>query len=220
VVVVLNLEEAKLLEKYMLGEKSQIEFEKEFEGKFSKGFNIQHHFEKVGVINQTTMLASETQEIADFVKSAMVKKFGEAQIKNHFADTRDTLCYATKENQDATLGLLDIEADIAIVVGGYNSSNTQHLVELCEPKFKTFFISSSAEIESDSVIHHYDLHMKRRVLTPHFLPKNGSPKIIITSGASCPDSMLEHVIDKINGYYKVTKSHEEVLSALRLNSFN
>ena len=73
------------------------------------------------------MLATETQAIADYFKQLMITQYGLGEIKNHFADTRDTLCYATNDNQDATYQLLETDADLAIVVGGYNSSNTSHL---------------------------------------------------------------------------------------------
>ncbi|NCP45644.1 MAG: 4-hydroxy-3-methylbut-2-enyl diphosphate reductase, partial [Flavobacteriales bacterium] len=86
----------------------------------SDGFDVAQHFEKIGVVNQTTMLATETQAIADYFKQVMLQKYGEATITNHFADTRDTLCYATNDNQQATYALLEEPADFAIVVGGYN----------------------------------------------------------------------------------------------------
>ncbi len=137
VVVVRDMEESKRLAEYILGNKTQEQFEEEFKGKFTEGFKINEHFKKIGVINQTTMLATETAEIAEYFKTVLARKFGEQEIKQHFSETHDTLCYATNENQDATYGLLDTDADLAIVVGGYNSSNTSHLVELCERKFPT-----------------------------------------------------------------------------------
>ena len=76
----------------------------------------------------------------------MLKKYGDEQINDHFADTRDTLCYATNDNQQATIELLKEEADFAIVVGGYNSSNTSHIVELLEEKFNTYFISDQIKL--------------------------------------------------------------------------
>ena len=103
-----------------------------FEGKYSEGFDFKNDLKRMGVVNQTTMLASETQEISNFLKEFIINKHGTENYKEFFADTRDTLCYATNENQKATYGLLEVPADIAIVVGGYNSSNTSHLVELCE----------------------------------------------------------------------------------------
>lgn len=214
VVVLRDMEESKKLTDYILGKKDQQNFEEEFRGKFTPGFRIDKHFEKLGVINQTTMLATETQEIADYFKKVMIEKFGEQTINNHYADTRDTLCYATNENQDATYGLLESDADLAIVVGGYNSSNTSHLVELCERKFPTYFISSADEILSATTIQHFDYPSKTLKQTENFLPTRIPVKIIITSGASCPDSILENIIHKINSFYNDVKPLDEVLKHL------
>lgn len=217
VVVVRDMAESKSLGEYILGKKSQQQFEEEFAGKFSQGFSIATHFEKVGVINQTTMLATETQEIADYFKRTMQTKFPSDDISFHFADTRDTLCYATNENQDATYGLLNTDADLALVVGGYNSSNTSHLAELLEKKFPTYFISSEREIESKIRIRHYDYSKKQHVSSSNYLLDKEPLKIIITSGASCPDSVLEGVIHKINSFYDNLKSTEEVIKRLAAN---
>jgi 4-hydroxy-3-methylbut-2-en-1-yl diphosphate reductase len=211
VVVVRNMEEAKALASFAIKGKNQQEFEKEFAQKFSKGFDITKHFQKVGVINQTTMLATETEAIAKFFKQVMIDKYGEENVKDHFADTHDTLCYATNENQDATYGLLETNADLAIVVGGYNSSNTSHLVELCSEKFPTYFISSAAEIKDDGSISHFDYAQKKMLQAIDFLPAKSEINIVITSGASCPDSILEDVINKINSIRKTTKSLSEAL---------
>lgn len=214
VVVVKDLEEAKRLKDYILGKKSQQEFEIEFKDKHTNGLQISKYFNKLGVINQTTMLATETSEITEYLKSLMIEKFGAETIKDHFADTHDTLCYATNENQDATYGLLETDADLAFVVGGYNSSNTSHLVELLERKFPTYFISSEKEIENETTIHHFDYHNKKQLTTTDFLPKKEHLKIIITSGASCPDSLLDAIIHKLNSFLKSTMSSEEVLKHL------
>lgn len=214
VIVLRDMAEAKLLAEFVIGNKSQAEFESAFKDKFSKGFDIKKHFEKVGVINQTTMLATETEEIAEFFKQVMIKKFGADKIKEHYADTHDTLCYATNENQDATYGLLETDADLAIVVGGYNSSNTSHLVELCEKKFPTYFISSAKEIDGIT-IHHFDYHNKKELTTNDFLPAKRPLNIVITSGASCPDSILDDVMHKINTLVGGTKKEEEVLGDLK-----
>jgi len=213
-IIVRDIAEAELLGEYILGNKSFDQFKIDFKDKYSEGLNIETDLQRVGVINQTTMLASETQEIANFFKSLMIQKYGTENINQHFADTRDTLCYATNENQDATYGLLESDADLAIVVGGYNSSNTSHLVELCERKFPTYFISSEKEIISKDTIHHFDYSSKKLLTTNSFLPNKKTVKIILTSGASCPDSLLEGVIHKINSFYSGTKSVDEVIKHL------
>jgi len=148
-------------------------------------------------VNQTTMLATETQAIADFFKQVMLAKYGADNIKQHFADTRDTLCYATNDNQDATHALLKVEADLAIVVGGYNSSNTSHLVELLEGRFPTYFIRNESEIKADGSIHHFDYPGKKMKVTPNFLPTKRPLTIVLSSGASCPDAVMERVMLKL-----------------------
>lgn len=220
VVVVRDMEEAKLLAEYILEKKDQVSFQEEFKNKYSPGFDVSKHFNRVGVINQTTMLATETEAIANYFRDVMIKKFGEDTIKDHFADTHDTLCYATNENQDATMGLLNTDADLAIVVGGYNSSNTSHLVELCEQKFPTYFISSANEIEEDGSIHHFDYPNKKMLKTEKFLPETAHAKIVITSGASCPDSLLEDVIHKINKLKQTTRNTAEVIENVSVYTAN
>ena len=163
----------------------------------SPNFNPEIHLQKVGVVNQTTMLATETLEISNFLKDTMIKKHGESEIKNHFADTRDTLCYATNDNQSATLDLLKIDADLAIVVGGYNSSNTSHLVELLETRFKTYFIKNQTEIYSSSEIQSFNVISKKINRHSEFIPIKEKVRIIITSGASCPDAAVDAVIKKV-----------------------
>jgi 4-hydroxy-3-methylbut-2-enyl diphosphate reductase len=137
-VIVLDMDDALKLSEFILGKRKTQDFFKEFDGKYSEGFLPEQHLQRIGVVNQTTMLATETQAISDFFRKTMEEKYSIENIRSHFADTRDTLCYATNDNQDATYELLKSEADFAIVVGGYNSSNTSHIVELCERHFTTF----------------------------------------------------------------------------------
>ena len=210
-IVVKDMEEAQSLGKYMSGKMTDKEFQTYFKGNFSKGFNPAKHLSKVGVVNQTTMLASDTQAIADYFKALMIDLHGPKDIEEHFADTRDTLCYATNDNQQATFGLLKEEADLAIVVGGFNSSNTSHLVELCEAKLPTYFISSDEEILTNTKIRHFNFHNKQMLTTKGFLPQKDVTRIILTSGASCPDAVVDGVMDKLLSFYKGHKAKEEVL---------
>ncbi len=200
-VVVKDIEDAKKLSQYILNKKPQQEFYNEFEGKYSKDFDIKKDLEKIGVVNQTTMLASETQEIAEYLKKCILEKQNalheNIQNKDYFADTRDTLCYATLDNQTSVKAMLEVEADLAIVIGGYNSSNTSHLVELCEQKLNTYYIENEENIISSKEISHYIFQKKEHKTTSGFLPINKVPKILITSGASCPDAIVERVIDKL-----------------------
>ena len=210
-VIVRDIEETKILAKIILGEINKNEFYKIFEGKYSEDFDVEKDFTKVGVVNQTTMLASETQEIANCIKETMSKKYGDEQINDHFADTRDTLCYATNDNQQATIELLKEEADFAIVVGGYNSSNTSHIVELLEEKFNTYFISDHNKIISSKKIQHFSTEFKTEKISENYLPQKDLVKIIITSGASCPDSVVESVMLKILSYYENLRSIDQAL---------
>ncbi|MCC6289240.1 MAG: 4-hydroxy-3-methylbut-2-enyl diphosphate reductase [Chitinophagaceae bacterium] len=203
-VVVKDMEEAIALGKYITGEKNADAFEVEFKGRYSEGFNPGKDLQRIGVVNQTTMLASDTQGIADYLKMLMIHHYGlnDSNVGERFADTRDTLCYATNDNQTAVSGMLEeTKADIAIVVGGYKSSNTSHLVELCELVLPTFFIESEEKILSPDKILHYNFHTKTELLTTGFLPHKQPVKILITSGASCPDALVENIIRKLAGFY-------------------
>lgn len=213
-VVVKNLDEVKILEGFIRGEKPLSDFEVYFNGRTSEGFDPARHLDRLGVVNQTTMLAEETQEIADYLKQVMLDLHGEGELKQHFADTRDTLCYATNDNQRATKGLLEEGADLAIVVGGYNSSNTSHLVELCEEAMPTFFIQTAEHLISDSEINHYDIHRKEEVLSTGYLPDCDKPRIIVTSGASCPDSIVDEVIQRVLSFYPGAAAPEKALETL------
>lgn len=211
-VVVRDMAEAIRLGAYLKGAKTLEDFQTEFNGQFSEGFDPTGDLQRVGVVNQTTMLATETQAIADYFKQLMIDKYGEANLRQHFADTRDTLCYATNDNQDSTHELLKTDADLAIVVGGYNSSNTSHIVELCERKFPTYFINSDHEIESKQLIHHFNYHEKQRLSTRDFLPSKPPVRIVLTSGASCPDTLVDRVMLKLVSYFDNSKTLEDALA--------
>lgn len=214
-VIVRDMEEAQRLGCYIAGEKPLTQFKAEFAGLYSDGFDPERDLIRVGVVNQTTMLATETQAIANHFKEVMISRYGETQLAGHFADTRDTLCYATNDNQDATYHLLETDADLAIVVGGYNSSNTSHLVELCERKFSTYFINSEKEILSSNEIRHFDVHHKEMRETSNYLPDRQPARIILTSGASCPDTLVDRVMQRLIGFYPTALSIEHVLESLR-----
>jgi 4-hydroxy-3-methylbut-2-en-1-yl diphosphate reductase len=209
--IVRDLEEAKFLSSVILGEVSMEEFYNFFEGKLSKGFDLEKDLLRIGVVNQTTMLATETQAIADLLKNTMIKKYGAEKLHEHFADTRDTLCYATYDNQEATVNLLNEKADFAVVVGGYNSSNTSHLVELCEEKLTTYFVSSHEKILSKKIISHFDIHSGKETETENYIPTKAPLDIIITSGASCPDAVVDGVMQKLLSFFSDVKEVNNVI---------
>ncbi|MGV3631857.1 MAG: 4-hydroxy-3-methylbut-2-enyl diphosphate reductase [Bacteroidota bacterium] len=199
--VIKNMQEAEILCEFIRNERPEEEFYRIFEGKYSPGFDLKKDFDKVGVVNQTTMLASETQEITEAIYKAMEQRYGAENIKDHMADTRDTLCYATNDNQSATYGLMESDADIAFVIGGYNSSNTSHLVELLETKFPTYFIKSEEEIKSKDELFSFNIHTRQLEFKDNIFPQKEIVKIAVTSGASCPDAVVDRVLQKIASLY-------------------
>ena len=215
--VLRDMADATSLGEFLSGKKTSVEFLKEFEGKYTGNFDPEKDLQRIGVVNQTTMLATETQAIADYLKEIMIEKYGVKNITHHFADTRDTLCYATNDNQDATYELLETNADLALVVGGYNSSNTSHIVELCERKFPTYFINSDQEIKSRNKIHHFNFHEKKRMITENFIPEKNPVKIVLTSGASCPDTLVDRVLLKVLTFFENPKTIENLLQDFERN---
>lgn len=204
-IVIKDMNEAIELAKYITREKPAEDFYTEFKGQYSPGFDVLKDLQRIGVVNQTTMLASDTQAIADYLKQVMIKTFTPKDIEERFADTRDTLCYATNDNQTSVTAMLETKADLAIVVGGYNSSNTSHLVELCEEKLPTYFINNESKILSAKEILHFNFHTKEEVLTNNWLPSAEPVKILVTSGASCPDALVEGVIERFSSFYTNSK---------------
>ncbi|HKJ46241.1 MAG TPA: 4-hydroxy-3-methylbut-2-enyl diphosphate reductase [Balneolales bacterium] len=216
-IVVLNIEEARLLADFMLGKKPIEEFGQHFGMKCTPGFDPRTDMQRFGVINQTTMLATETQQVMDILKQAAVEKYGEEEITDHFADTSDTLCYATNENQSATRALMEEAADVALVVGGYNSSNTMHIVELLEQQFPAYHVRDASELYSKKEIHHFSQWDKEIKATTDWLPDGKPVTVAVTSGASCPDVLVDEVILKIVSWFENTKTVEEALKPFQDN---
>jgi 4-hydroxy-3-methylbut-2-enyl diphosphate reductase len=204
-VIVNDMNETIELAKYITGEKPSELFYSEFKGNYSEGFNVDTDLQKIGVVNQTTQLASDTQAISDYLKNIIQQHYqlNSNTIQERFADTRDTLCYATNDNQSAVTGMLDTPADLAIVIGGHNSSNSSHLVELCEAKLPTYFIDSPDKIMDANNILHCNWQTKAITQINNFLPAKKPLRILMTSGASCPDAVVEAVIQKLAGFYGI-----------------
>jgi 4-hydroxy-3-methylbut-2-en-1-yl diphosphate reductase len=214
-VVVKDLAQAQVLAQYITNSLPKEQFYQDFAGQYSENFDPEQDLERIGVVNQTTMLASDTQGISDYLKQVIIEHYQlkPAEAEKHFANTRDTLCYATNDNQEATYALLQNQADFAIVVGGYNSSNTSHLVELCEEKLPTFFIQSHESILTENSIKRYNLHKKEEFIS-NFMPEKEQTTIMLTCGASCPDAVMEAVMLKILSFFNTTKEIETVMETL------
>ena len=212
-VVVRDLNEARILCEVIRGDLDNEDFVRVFGDKCDSATDLN----RVGVVNQTTMLASETHEISLAIRAALVDRYGEDNLEKHFADTSDTLCYATNENQNATYSLIESGADLALVVGGYNSSNTSHIVELCEQKMPTFFVKNADEILSAEIIQHFDLARRVVTETRHWLPEKRPVTVALTCGASCPDAVVEGVLLHLLAFFPKTTPIDLVLGGYPLN---
>ena len=193
--IILTLEDTDHVCRYITGQGSREEFFARFADSVSPGFDPDSHLQHVGVANQTTMLKSETEEIQRRIRDAIVARDGNADRFMMF----DTICGATQERQDALFDMLRKPMDVLFVVGGYNSSNTTHLVEIGEQSLPTFFIRNAECLRSIDQIIHYDLHEKQEITSqyPQFLAADQPVVVGITAGASCPNNLIEDTIVKV-----------------------
>lgn len=207
--VVLTLGDVDYVCDFIRGNGEKAAFLERFTGKFSTGFDPDIHLRKIGVANQTTMLKSETEEIQHRLRKAVVDRDGDDTAFQMF----DTICGATQERQDALFEMLRKPMDLLLVVGGYNSSNTAHLVEIAEPELPTFFIRGASCISSLEEIVHYDLHHKEEKTSDYSrLFSDDRPVTVgITAGASCPNNLIEETLVKI---FSLRGINREALDAI------
>jgi len=166
-------------------------------GAHSVGFDPDLHLTCVGVANQTTMLKSETEEVQRRLKQAVLDRHGPEAGEQNF-QVFDTICGATQERQDSLFGLLKQPLDVLLVVGGYNSSNTTHLVEIGEQQLPTFFIRTADCLKSLEQIVHFDLHLKaEKESYSTKLASNEAVTVGITAGASCPSNLIEDTVLRV-----------------------
>ncbi len=193
--VVLNLAEAEYVCNYILKGGKRDEFMAKFHKACSVGFNPDTDLERVGIANQTTMLKGETEQIGKLFERTMMRKYRPGNLNQHFLSF-NTICDATQERQDAMFKLVDEKLDLAIVIGGFNSSNTTHLQEIAiEQGILSYHIDSAERIGPGNRIQHKPLHRDLEV-TENWLPQ-GSIVIGITSGASTPDKVIADILEKI-----------------------
>ena len=193
--VILTLADADYLCGYIRNGGDKAEFLERFQGCYEAGFDPDVHLAKIGVANQTTMLKSETQEIQNRLAKAIAERDGSSENFTMF----DTICGATQERQDALFEMLKTRMDLLLVVGGYNSSNTAHLVEIGEKELPTFFIRDASQITSLGLIVHYDLHHQQETTSDYAKVFSQKDHIIIglTAGASCPNNLIEETVRKV-----------------------
>ena len=219
-VTVKNLDEAERLAAVVERRQGAAFFWEHFAGRTSEGFDPERDLERLGVVNQTTMLATETAAIAERLRAAVEARDGDDA---NAADTSDTLCYATKENQDATLALIESARAplaegraLAVVVGGRNSSNTSHLVELCEDAgLPTYFVTGAEALGAETV-EHFDWRAGAVRHTRDWLPDpaalDGPIDLTLTAGASCPDAQLDAALHRILELVPGTRPLDAVLA--------
>lgn len=193
--VVLTLGDVDYVCDYIIHGGDRAVFLERFKGKISRNFDPEIHLRKIGIANQTTMLKSETEEIQKRLRNAIIQRDGSEDCFQMF----DTICGATQERQDALFEMLRKPMDLLLVVGGYNSSNTAHLVEIAEPELPTFFIRGASCIQSLEEIVHYDLHHKEEKTSDYsrLFAEDRPVTLGITAGASCPNNLIEETLVKI-----------------------
>lgn len=193
--IVLNLAECDAVCDYIRHGGDREAFLRRFSHAISEGFDPELHLRRVGVANQTTMLKSETEELQRRIAAAISDRdHGNSENFRMF----DTICGATQERQDALFGMLKEPMDVMLVVGGYNSSNTTHLVEIAEEHLPTFFIHDASCLRSFEEILHFDLHSKAEKTSYSAKLLGDEPVTVgITAGASCPNNLIEATILRV-----------------------
>jgi 4-hydroxy-3-methylbut-2-enyl diphosphate reductase len=202
--IVLTLADTDYVCEYIRRGGNKQAFLDKFRGAYSTGFDPDLHLRRVGVANQTTMMRGETEEVQRRIEAAIRDRDGE-RARDSFRFF-DTICGATQERQDALRDMLEEPLQLLLVVGGYNSSNTSHLAEMGEAKLPTYFIRNASRLESRERIVHYDSHLKREIVTAHWLP-DPPLTVGITAGASCPNNLIEETILRVFELHGVNREH-------------
>ena len=200
-IIVRDMSEAEMVGDYMTGRPARMsrdDFMGLFTTRTSDGFDPDRDLRKIGVANQTTMLATESLAIGARLREMMAESLGEDRAESHFRSF-GTICSATQERQDAVLEMMQDPPDVMLVVGGYNSSNTNHLAHLCREYTRTFHVKDATCIDLDSgAIHHkpeLDPHA-REVTDWNWLP-TGPLQLGITAGASTPNNEIGRTLARV-----------------------
>jgi 4-hydroxy-3-methylbut-2-enyl diphosphate reductase len=194
--IVRDMTEAELLCRFIERGDNADALETAFRHKVSPGFDFARDLERCGIANQTTMLAGESLAIARRLRESFARRFGAERVDEHFRSF-DTICSATQERQDAVTALLEQPLDLMLVVGGYNSSNTNHLAKLCARKVKTYHIADASCVEPEAGrIRHKPVDAAHEVAEERWLPE-GALTIGITAGASTPNNKVGEAIERV-----------------------
>jgi 4-hydroxy-3-methylbut-2-en-1-yl diphosphate reductase len=188
--------EAEVVCGFIRGDVTAETFAERFAPAMSPGFNPARDLERIGLANQTTMLMSESLEIQEMLRAAMRSRYGDADLAKRFR-AMDTICSATQDRQDAVLRMLEEGGlDLMVVIGGYNSSNTQALARICTERLPTFHISGPEGIVGGDEIRHRPVGHGGEVATAGWLP-DGPLSIGLTAGASTPNNVVGEVLERL-----------------------
>jgi len=195
--IVRNLGEAQLVCDFIEGRLSSQALMERFAHAASPNFDPARDLRRIGVANQTTMLARESLAVGELIGQSMAKAWGPDYARENFR-TFDTICSATQERQDAVVELLREPLDVMVVIGGYNSSNTMSLAALCSETVRTFHVENADDIDPESrTIRYRPLGAKEEVESSDWLPASGPVRIGITAGASTPNNKIGEAVGRI-----------------------
>lgn len=198
-IIVRNFSETERVVKYIRHGDDKGAFLEYFKKSISPGFDPDTDLVKIGCANQTTMLANESLKVAEMIKGALIDRYGKEKIDEHY-HAFDTICSATQERQDAIIEMLEKGTDLTIVIGGYNSSNTNNLTNIAAEYGPAFHIEDVSAIISKIEIQHKVPDTSDVISTPNWLP-DGDIIIGLSAGASTPDTKIEEVIKRIFELY-------------------
>ena len=194
--VVRDMAEARLVCDYIERGTGGAELRERFGAASSRGFDPEQDLVRVGIANQTTMLSMESLAIAAELRRAMVTRYGQESLAAHFRSF-DTICSATQDRQDAVLKLLSDSVDIVVVIGGYNSSNTNHLAALCAERLTTYHIQDATCIDpATGTIRHKPMGAQEETVAHSWLP-SGKVVIGVTAGASTPNNKVGEAVERV-----------------------
>jgi len=207
-ICVKNMKEAEMVADYIVNGGDKEEFLKYFENAVSEGFDPDTMLKKLGLANQTTMYKKETRAIGQLLQKTMMKKYGPQEVKEHYMEF-DTICDATQERQDAVHELVENasenDLDFILVIGGWDSSNTAHLLEIPDMAgVRSFHINRAECIGADNTITHRTV--TGEIVTEPFV-KDLDKEIVmgVTSGASTPDAAVQ---DSLSSIFLLKKMHD------------
>jgi 4-hydroxy-3-methylbut-2-en-1-yl diphosphate reductase len=195
--IIRNMEEAQVVCDFIERRLSAEALMERFAHTASPNFDPARDLRRIGVANQTTMLARESMAIGELVGKSMARAYGDDYARENFR-TFDTICSATQERQDAVVDLLREPLDVMVVIGGYNSSNTISLAALCSETVRTFHVEDADDIDPESkAIRHRPLGSKEETETRAWLPESGPLRVGVTAGASTPNNKIGEAIGRI-----------------------